>query len=261
MPLNLANFTVGETGYVAKMNANNQAIVAYMAAYETGQANLRDSAVSLTGMQTALFGNAAATFGDLSYRTQLIGTDVIVGAGMAWAPTQQLVTRLVVGATVSMSGRPAGTYFVNAVNGETLDQASISATPTDAIYSFSWSGSALSNLTRLAGVFQRTPRGPVELTYAASLVADFNLSETLRLRLTGNAVLSGMLGGYDGQRCMLDVAQDGTGGRALTPPSSVRVGSDVAWAISAGPNTRTHIGLVYVASASVFDLVACSRGF
>lgn len=261
MPLTLSSFTVGETGYVAKMNANNQAIIDYLAAYDTTQANYAASAGSVLAMQSAMFGASPAVFGDASYRTQAIGSDLIIAAGSAWAPSQQLVVRLLSGATVSMTGRAAGTYYINAVNGEPLTQPVISTIARDPLYSLSWSGSAISNLTRLASVIQRAERGPVDVTYAASMALDFGLGDTLRVRLTGNATITSILAAYDGQRCMLDITQDGTGGRTITPPSSVRIGSDVAWGVSAGPNTRTHLGLVFVASASVFDLVACARGF
>ena len=35
MPISLSDFTIGETGYVAKMNANNQAIREYLVQTET----------------------------------------------------------------------------------------------------------------------------------------------------------------------------------------------------------------------------------
>ncbi len=262
MPLSLSDFQVGETGYVAKLNNNNAAIIAYLNAQEQSSANLATSAVSVASMQTALFGTTPATFGDNSFVAQALGSTLAVSAGTAWAPSQNLIVRLANSTTVDMTGQPAGTYYLNATPGTTLQQAVVSTTPRDPIYSFTWSGSAISNLTRLAPVFGRMARGPETVTYAAALTLDFTRSETLRLRLTGNAAISGgMIAAYDGQRCVLEVTQDGTGGRTLTPPSNLRQGTDVTWALSAGPNTRTHLGMVFNSPASCWDLLACARGF
>lgn len=259
--LNLASFSVGETGYVAKMNANNQAIVDYLAAYETAQNNLSSSAAAAAASQSVQFGSSPAVFNDASYRTQALGSDLIVAAGTAWAPSQQIVTTLLSGDTISMSAQPAGTYYVNAVNGSPQTKAVVSTIARDPLYSFTWNGLSITNIRRMATVFTRIPRGPEDVEFAASLALDFGRSEHLRLRLTGDAAIYNMLAAYDGQRCILEVTQDGTGGRTLTAPAIVRIGSDVAWSISAGPNTRTHLGLVYSAPAGRFDLVACARGF
>lgn len=260
MPLSLSNFTVGEVAYVTKMNANNQAIIEYLAQLESTQLNVANSAISVLAMQTVLFGTAPAVFGEASFRTQAIGADLIVAAGTAWAPSQQLVVQLLVGATVSMTGRPAGTYYINAANGTATNPVAISTSPADALYSFTWSGSAISNLTRLARVLQPLTRGAEDVAFNASLSLDWSRSDTLRVTLTGDATAL-PIGAYDGQRCMLEVTQDASGGHTLTAGAGIRIGSDVAWAISTAPNSRTRLGLIYVGPRLVYDLVAVARGF
>lgn len=262
MPINLSDFEISETGYVSKMNANNQSIRDYFGQSETGQANIAASAMSVSAMQRAVFGTAPAIFGEGSYRASAYGSDLTVSAGTAWAPGQNLVVQLPSGVTVSMIGQPSGTYYLNAVNGDPITQPVISASPRDPLWAFGWNGSSISNLTRLATIMEPLQRGPETVTYAATVALDWSSTDTLRLRLTGNAAISSCTGGSDGQRCMLEVTQDSTGGRQLTlGTTSIRVGSDVGWAIDLLPNRRTRIGLVRVTPSNVYDLAAVARGF
>jgi hypothetical protein len=262
MAINLSDFQISETGYVAKMNANNQAIRDYFTQSETGQANVAASAVSVSAMQRAIFGASPAIFTENSYRASSYGSDLTVSAGTAWAPSQNLVVSLPSGTTVSMIGQPSGTYYVNAVNGDPITQPVISTSPRDALWTFGWNGSSISGLTRLATIMETLPRGPETVPYAATVALDWSDTNTLRLRLTGNAAISSCSGGIDGQRCMLEVTQDSTGGRQLTlGTTSIKVGSDVGWAIDLTPNRRTRIGLVRVGPSSVYDLAAVARGF
>jgi hypothetical protein len=262
MAINLSDFEISETTYVSKMNANNQAIRDYFALNETGQANIAASAMSVSAMQRAVFGTSAAIFGEGSYRASGYGSDLTISAGTAWAPSQNLVVQLPSGTTVSMIGQPSGTYYVNAVNGDPLSEPSISTIARDPLWSFGWNGSSISNLTRIATIMEPLQRGPETVTYAASVALDWSRTDTLRLRLTGNAAISGCSGGADGQRCMLEVTQDSTGGRQLTLGTSlIKVGSDVGWSIDLTPNRRTRIGLVRVGPSSVYDLAAVARGF
>lgn len=260
MPINLTDFVLNETGYVTKLNANNQAVRDYVDETEQANNSIASSAISIGSMQTALFGTAPAVFGEASYRTIAIGSDLIVSPGIAWAPSQGLIVRLLGGATVSMTGFPSGTYYLNGVNGDPLTVPVISNIQRDPLYSFTWNGSSITNLTRLASVFQPLVRGAERVAYASTLLLDWSKSDTLRVTLTGDATVS-LTGAYDGQRCMLEVTQDSTGGRALNASPQIRVGSDVAWAISTAPNTRTRIGLIYQGPTTVYDLVAVARGF
>lgn len=85
-----------------------------------------------------------------------------------------------------------------------------------------------------------------------------------RISLTENITNLTLTGAYDGQRLILEVTQDGTGGRTITWPSSVRFGTDLAlgsFVPSLSANTKTYFGLIYNAVDAKYDAVSITRGF
>lgn len=101
----------------------------------------------------------------------------------------------------------------------------------------------------------------VSLTYAASMTADFNNVDTVKVTLTGDGAFT-LTGAADKQNCTLEVTQDGTGGRAISFGAEVRTGTDLTVIdISTDPGKMTKIGFEYDADSGKYDLVAIMRGF
>lgn len=98
------------------------------------------------------------------------------------------------------------------------------------------------------------------LTYAASMTADFSRADTIKVTLGGDATIT-LAGAADKQKCVLEVTQDGVGGRALTLIGH-RFGSDLtSIVLSSGPDLTDKIGFIYDATTDKYDVVAVMRGY
>lgn len=98
------------------------------------------------------------------------------------------------------------------------------------------------------------------LTYAASMTADFSRADTIKVTLGGDATIT-LSGAVDKQKCVLEISQDGVGGRALTLIGH-RFGSDLTGiTLSSAANLTDKIGFIYDATAEKYDVVALMRGF
>jgi len=101
----------------------------------------------------------------------------------------------------------------------------------------------------------------VSVPYAAMVTIDWSVADIIRITLTGNIQITNS-GAYDGQRCMLELTQDGTGGRSVVFTSEVRFGSDIiAYAPSSTPTAMDRLGFVFNLSANKYDVVALVTGF
>lgn len=99
------------------------------------------------------------------------------------------------------------------------------------------------------------------VTYAGSVTINMALVDESRITLTGNLVL-GFTGGIDGQKHVVNLIQDGTGGRTMTFDSSVRVSSDLPTpTLSTGASKVDRLGFIYNATAAKYDFVAVTKGF
>lgn len=101
----------------------------------------------------------------------------------------------------------------------------------------------------------------VDLAYASVVTADFSAADVVRLTLAGNAAIT-LAGAADGQKCLLEVTQDATGGRTLSFGSEVRLGTDLTvLTLSTAPGKTDRIGFIFDAASGTYDGVAIMRGF
>jgi hypothetical protein len=82
-----------------------------------------------------------------------------------------------------------------------------------------------------------------------------------RITLTGNITITNS-GAQDGQRIILELTQDATGGRTLAFSSEVRYGTDItSVTLTTTPSKTDRIGLIYNSAATKYDVVAFIKGF
>lgn len=98
-------------------------------------------------------------------------------------------------------------------------------------------------------------------TGSGTINVDWSNTDTFRLHLTGNATLT-FSGAIDGQKCLLEIIQDATGGRTVTFPDDIAYSSNLPSAlVSTAANKRDKQGYIYNSSAAKYDLVAVMTGY
>ncbi|MDQ3577547.1 MAG: hypothetical protein M3443_08080 [Actinomycetota bacterium] len=103
---------------------------------------------------------------------------------------------------------------------------------------------------------------PVALTYGATLTIDATIGRHYRVTLTGNATLAEPTGGEDGQMILLEVKQDGTGGRTLTNGADVLLGDDVtSMALSTGAGKTDLVLLLNNSGAGKWMVIGIIHGY
>lgn len=295
MALSLQRFSNGDTNYVSKHNSNADAIEAEASSVRTAMNSGIGAALSLGATLTALFGASPAVVGANSYKCTGVGSTLTVAAGHAWLPVAGAVVARAASATLSFSGLAAATYYVSAdVTGAPIRNDG----PVDALYSVVWTGAAFGAITRLAAIVwgaadqvaaqDNTAMGATyetldaaleaiaaaaqagakpyvpeikDVTYGASITADFSDADVIRITLAGNPTIT-LTGAADGQKCVLELKQDATGSRTVTWSANVRYGTDLPTiTLSTAGGALDRVGLIYNASAAKYDVVALSRGF
>lgn len=172
----LNTYANGDTNYVAKLNADNGALVAAVG-------NLQDQAAgSTTGFASAaillaqLFGSMPSLVGYDSYGCTGSGAILTVAPGVAWKPSTSSLVQLGASALIDFTGQAAATYYV------AIDSAGapsrVSST-TEAFFSVVWTGTAFGAITRLAQCFM-TAAEQQALLHSTALSLDFS---TLLARL------------------------------------------------------------------------------
>lgn len=149
MALELAILETGDTNYVGKHNANYAAIASAIAQHSQALAGQAVSLISTPNALVAMFGDATALIGSDSYECAADGTDVTVQPGLAWVYPSRLVALLTTPATISMSGRAAGTYYVIATATGAPDLVTAAG---NALYAVAWNGAAITAVDRVAPI-------------------------------------------------------------------------------------------------------------
>lgn len=110
-----------------------------------------------------------------------------------------------------------------------------------------------------AGVGFRTPSA---VSYAATLTLDCSTADTFNVgALTGNITLS-FSGAVDGQKILVRLTQDATGGRTVAFGSMVAFGSDIpSITLSTAASKLDVIGLVYSSATSKYNVVSYAKGY
>ena len=122
---------------------------------------------------------------------------------------------------------------------------------------------AAATLTSVNSNVSPTYRSIVSVvTYSATPTVNWTGVDVARITLTG-ACTPTFSGGVDGQKCLLELIQDGTGGRVTTWTSAnVRYGANIT-AITSGltASKKDRIGFIYDASANKYDVIAVATGY
>lgn len=92
------------------------------------------------------------------------------------------------------------------------------------------------------------------------ITINWSLYDVAVLTLTGNITLT-FSGATQEQGCIVRIKQDGTGGRTVTLPSSVRYGASLTgYAPSTASNVVDRIGFIYDSIDNKYDLVSTIKG-
>lgn len=149
---------------------------------------------------------------------------------------------------------PMGTALVNGLQVSMSSLSDVKVTSPSYGQALVWDGTKWANGTATAVSSFRV----TSPAYAATMALDWSGSDEMQITLTGNLTLSSMIGALNGQRMMLKLKQDSTGGRTLTitgtnirKPSSLSVLN-----LTPTPGAVDRIGLVYDATDSKYDIVA-----
>lgn len=100
------------------------------------------------------------------------------------------------------------------------------------------------------------------VTWGASMTVDWSDKDVAFVTLAGNTTFT-MSGAVAGQKCLLVLKQDGTGGRTASFGSEVRFGTDITGiTLTTTANKQDKIGLVFNDDgATKYDVAAFTKGF
>lgn len=153
MSITLQQFASGETGYIAKMNANSSTIEAAINALidAVGSAGGSSSSTFTIGaFLQGLFGGASGLIGEGSYKPTVASADTLsVAAGTCYKAVAELSVRSITPVVISFAGLPAATYYIVP---DSIGTPGRSTSSTDAVYSVVWTGTAFGAITRLVKV-------------------------------------------------------------------------------------------------------------
>lgn len=98
-------------------------------------------------------------------------------------------------------------------------------------------------------------------SWSATPTVDWSNADVVRMTLTGNTIFT-FTGAVDGQRCLLEVTQDGSGSHTVTLGSEVRYGTDLtSYTATITALKKDRIVFIYDGTASKYDVVSIIKGF
>lgn len=99
-------------------------------------------------------------------------------------------------------------------------------------------------------------------SYASSMSINVAGYDIVRITLTGNISSLDFTGAIDGQKIILELIQDGTGGKTVAFGSSFRFGTDItSVTLTSTAGKKDRIGLIYDGVASKYDIIAVTKGY
>lgn len=148
MAIELQKFASGDVDYITKHNQNIDEIAAVIDQLQALAGNaIASSDINVVGAFKALFGNTASLIGAGSYLPTISGGNTLnVAPGFLWKPSAQSVMSWPSIVNISFAGVSAGLWYVGT---SATGQPERTNNITDAAYSVSWNGSALSSVTKL----------------------------------------------------------------------------------------------------------------
>lgn len=106
------------------------------------------------------------------------------------------------------------------------------------------------------------PWAPVALTDAATIAIDASLGNHFRVTLSANRTLGAPTNPTDGQRILVEVAQDATGGRTLAYNAVYAFGTDVTSpTLTTTASKVDYLGFVYSSAAVKWRCLAVAKGY
>jgi hypothetical protein len=98
-------------------------------------------------------------------------------------------------------------------------------------------------------------------TYSASLTLNWAVADVIRVTLTGNITITNS-GAVDGQKCVLELLQDGTGSRTVAFTGETRYGTSIpSFTATTTASKLDRVGFIYTGVTSKYDVLAISKGF
>ena len=97
--------------------------------------------------------------------------------------------------------------------------------------------------------------------YAASITLDWSKYDTVHITLAGDCTIT-HTNARAGQKCLVYLAQDATGGRLVTWGAEVQYGSDIGGiSLTATPSKTDEVGFSYNWVTSKFNCVSIAKGY
>jgi len=287
-------WTAGETDYIQRLIDNATDVESALNDLYNRVAALSGGTTSMPLVLQELF-DRTGLIGVGSYAFSegvLTGPDynLAVAKGAFWDGST--LYRKASATTIAMSSWPTGTYYLN------LDGAgypSVADTADDTtVWQFDWNASTHTisakalytgiNIlfdgddyadcltsavkskiyTKLADRLEDIEASAIQvITPGASVTVDWSKGRTASLLLNRATTAITFSGALDGQKCVLILIQDGTGGRAATFGSEVRGGTDLPLppALTATLNKSDYLGFIYRSGVGKYDYVSLAKGY
>lgn len=104
--------------------------------------------------------------------------------------------------------------------------------------------------------------GKVTLTDAATIATDASLGNSFQVTLGGNRTLGNPTNGKNGQKCIWELIQDGTGSRTITMDTKFAFGTDITGiTLTTTASKRDFITAQYDSTADKWYVVGFVRGY
>jgi hypothetical protein len=98
--------------------------------------------------------------------------------------------------------------------------------------------------------------------WSASMTINWKEQDLVRVTLGGASTVFTFSGAADGQKLILELTQDATGGRAITLPGTVRYSTTIpSISLSTAAGKLDRLGFIYHAPSNSYDLVAAAIGY
>jgi hypothetical protein len=286
MTISLNRYAQGVSDYINKMNSDADVLEAAINALQAQMTGASGGVLDVpNGLQWIL--DRTGIIGEGSYDFPVgSGSTITVGAGAYWNGVKLYFKKTAT--NLSLAGKSAGTYYI------TLDAAGnpqIASAPDGATTTrqFTWDGtgttsakalysgvailfsgadyaamliSAARNKTyqQVADRLADLESPPVQtLAEAATVTIDWRSGRLAQITLTQATTAFTFTQGVDGQRYILALTQDPTGGRGISFGSEVRVGNMVV--VLSGPGKTDYLGFIYRGGPAKFDLVSLAQNY
>jgi hypothetical protein len=285
------SFVYGMLDYIAQHNANYTTIetaLNQLAGMINGQAGV--NAVP-DGLEEIFDRRGLIGIGSYDFSAGA-STSIVVAAGAYYYPG--FFYHKATQTTLSLVGRGAGTYYVN------LDSAGTpfigTAADTTTTRQFYWNGTTTTSakavyagvntlfdgddyadmltsaaraktftkvadrLEEIEVLLGKTVQTPAS---ADTINVNWALGGVVRVTLDRATTTFNFSGAYDGQRCVLELLQDGVGGRGIAFGAEAAAGIDFTFPVplSVDPDKTDYVGFIYNLGRTKYDYVSLARGY